>query len=623
MLTSLTLALVVLVAASLAAVRLAPGSRAEAWLATMVLWIGVVHGTVHALGWLGWLYRPVLAGSLVLVSAALVAGAAWGTDRRELGRRLVRHLRFPIDALRETWAARSPSFVALAYVTGVLIWSAFLVVLAPTGTWDGLWYHEPMAGFALQHHGFADVEVPAHLETVNGYPRLSENLMVFASAFGDRALIDGVPHVMVVTSLLGTHCFARRFTRRTEDALLAACVLATIPGVVLQLRSTYVDVAVLATFVASVHYASSPRFGAREVYLAGISIGLLGGTKSTGLLYVALIGLWALWTTVRAARVSGPRFVLHAALAAVICVGLFAPTFVRNYVDHDNPIWPLRYQIRSLGVELPGPLDIQDMQLPFGAVMHEMFGFPVAEQDYPDTRHHGYGYGVTYLGLPLALVAVVAVIGRWLRRARTPTGLGYGSLVLAFFLGLLTLLASPAFYWARYALPLPSFALVTIVAWAATRPRGIEAGAALFAMLLVNAITLAWSSPRWDVSAVQALDLWDTPAEERMFAETSPLLFSPAARRWREEHVGPGEVVAIDDEEVFIGNAWNDGFTSIVRHVPYRSPDTYLAALDEAGAIWVMCRRGSSEDRALSRSSAWTFQATVITDTQLYRRADP
>ena len=623
MLIALLLAAIVLVSVSVLAIRLAPESRAEAWLATMILWIAVVHGSVHVLGWLEVLHRSVLATTIVGISVAVALSAAAKAPRAELGTRLLRHLCFPFDALRETYAARSFAFVALVYVVGVLCWSALLVVLAPTGTWDGLWYHEPMAGFALGAHGFSNVEVPGHLETVNGYPRLSENLMLFASAFGDRALIDGVPHVMVVTSLLATYCFARRFTRQSDHAIGAACVLVTIPGVVLQLRSTYVDVAVLATFVAAVHYASVPRFTARGLYLLALSLGLLGGTKSTALLYVAVIGLWGLIATARAMRHASRGFAAHAVLATLLCFGLFAPTFVRNYVSHDNPIWPLRYEIHSLGVEFEGPLDIQNMQLPFEAVMAEMFGFPIPDQDFPDTRHHGYGYGLTYLGVPLILVGLFAVLRRWVRRTTAPTGVPYGGLLFAFFLGLVTLLTSPAFYWARYALPLPAFGLVLMVALVATRPRGIEGGPSFFAMLLVNAITLAWASPRWDVTFAQAQELWDMPREERVYAEGSPLLFSPETRRWRDEHIGPGEVVAIDDEEVFIANAWNDGFTNIVRYVPYHSPDAYIEALDEAGAIWVMCRRGSGEDRALLRSSSWAFQATVINDTQLYMRASP
>lgn len=367
--------------------------RSERALAAMVLTIGVIHGAVHLLGWLEVLTPRALAGVIVTVSATMAAGAWAPAGREVIGPRALEIVRLPYDALLEAFRARSASFIALLWTYGILLWSLLLAYLAPSGSWDGLWYHESMVGFALQNHGFAEVDVPTHLLWVNGYPRLSENLMLFCSAFGDRTLIDAVPHAMALTILVAFFVLARRFTRVRTDAMGLACVLLTVPGVVLQLRSTYVDLSVLALFLAALHFSSRDPFSTRDVWLAALSIGLLGCTKSTGLAYVALIGVYGLVSVGRAARRQGRGVLLHALPAFVLTLALFAPTFVRNYALHDNPIWPLRLHSERLGIDLPGPHDLQNQQLGFGAVMHELFGFPTPAptSSTPAVTHSGSG----------------------------------------------------------------------------------------------------------------------------------------------------------------------------------------------------------------------------------------
>lgn len=620
MLITCLLTAVVFGASLSVASRLYRESRSERALAAMVLTIGVVHGAVHLLGWLNVLTPGALAGLIVLLSAAM-AGGAWAPAGREvIGARALAVVRLPYDALREAFQARSASFIALLWTYGILLWSLLLSYLAPSGSWDGLWYHEPMVGFALQNHGFAEVDLPTHLVWVNGYPRLSENLMLFCSAFGDRTLIDAVPHAMALTILSAFFVLARRFTRVRTDAMGLACVLLTIPGVVLQLRSTYVDLSVLALFLAALHFSSRDPFSRRDVWLAAISIGLLGCTKSTGLVYVGLIGGYGLVSVGRAARTQGRSVALHAVPAFVLAVALFAPTFVRNTVLHDNPIWPLRYHSESLGIDLPGPHDLQNMQLGFGAVMHELFGVPSPGADFADTRRHAFGFGITYLGIPLVLIALGSVFRALVERRRTANGGSPGTLLVLFCIAFFTFLSSPAFYWARYSLPFPAMALVVLAAFLSGRPRGVSGEGVFMAMFLINGVSLVWAEPRWDVPFLTAVELWEESPSERRYAETSPLLFSPNARRWRDEHIGAGDVAAFDGITAFIGNGWDESYSNRLIYVPFTGRAQYLDALDAAGVDWVMVQRDRSEDHALSNDARWAFQETVILDTMLYQR---
>src|SRR5690606_29014597 len=127
----------------------------------------------------------------------------------------------------------------------------YLAYLAPSSAWDGVMYHEPMVGFALQNQGFAPVDLGAAnrmLTPVDGYPRLMENLMVFLVVAWDRRLIDLVPSLIYPLTLIATYVLMRRFVPNRLAALGFAGAYCLIPGIALQLRSTYVDLG-FATFV--------------------------------------------------------------------------------------------------------------------------------------------------------------------------------------------------------------------------------------------------------------------------------------------------------------------------------------------------------------------------------------
>lgn len=618
----LLLSAVTLVAALALAARLFPEHRSERALAAMVVSIGVLHTAVHGLGWLDLLRPTALAIAVLVLDAGMLALSLLLRPRLEIGelaRRAGEVLWLPVTALVETYRARSAAFLALLVTYAILAYAWVLVVLAPSSSWDGLWYHEAMVGLALQFHGFRIVELPTHMEWVNGYPRLSENLMTFASAYGDRTLVDGVPHAMAVTILLGFFVIARRFTRITTDAIGLGCVLLTVPAVVLQLRSTYVDLTVLATILAGGHFATKRELRARDVWLVGISIGLIGATKSNGIVYAGLVGVAALVPLVRTAS-RHPVLLGHALLALALALALCLPTYVRNYLLHDNPIWPLRYHSERLGIDLLGPHDLTNSHLSFETNLVEAYGVPEPGGDFVDTRRHAFGYGLSYLGAPLALLALFAVVRDWILRRRSARGESYGVLFFFLFLGMLAALTSPGFHWGRYSLPLPAALLLFLAAFLASRPRGISSEGVVLAMFLVNAITLAWAAPRWDVTVATAYELWDLDPEERLYADISPLLLSPESRRWREEHIGPGDVVAVDEEFAFVGNLWTDGFENDVVWVPYRGGAEYLDALDAAGAVWVTVRDISPENRALASDPRWRFQQIAVNEFRLYER---
>lgn len=596
-------------------------SRAERALAGIVLALFAIHGSAHVLGWTDRLTPTSLGGLTTLVSALMfLAGVA--RDPRGPARAadaLSDLIRLPVEAVRLTWHERSPAVLGAVGVPLVSAVSLYFAYLAASSSWDGLWYHEPMVGWALAHHGFALVEVPTGMEWVNGYPRFAENLMLWACAFWDRRFIDGVPSVMGLVAWLGVYVLSRRVTRSRAIALGVSSVIVTMPAAVLQMRSTYIDLVVLAAFLPALHFATrgwgvaAPApgrpFRRVDAWMTGIAIGCYASTKSNAPLFASFLLLAALASTIGACRRERSiRVLVHALGALALMLALVAPTYVRNWEVHHNPVWPLRVHVEAAGIDFVGPSDFGNMQTTFTENLTEMYGRPAPPgQDYYDTRHHAYGYGLTYLGIPLFLVAFFVTLGRWLGGlvARDESKRRDAAQLLAFFwLTVPIQLASPSHHWGRYSLPFPALCLV-IVAGALARGRALRLiEGALAAMLVLNLVVLVWADPGWDVSYAELMELREVAPSERPHVRVGNQIYEPEFMRLRDETLGPADLVVFSDDMAFVSNLWNERMDNQVEYVPFHGAADFRARIAALSPTWVAVHPGRAAETAMRDPSS-------------------
>jgi len=608
--------------------RLYGESRSECGLAAGVIFVTLIHAPIHLLGWTSTLDALNLgvASSLLFLAVLSASLIARPGGVRSIARACIGLLRLPVDAVKEAWAARSVALLGIVACGGIALWTVWLSWLAPSSSWDGLWYHEPMVGWAIQNHGFELVAAPADFHWVNGYPRTCENLMLWTTIFADRRLIEVWPSIMAPVAMLGFFVIAKRYTGWRVGLMGLGAVLFLLPATVLQLRSTYVDVIVLAAYIAALHFVTRPDFRSREIWMAALATAFLCGAKATGMFYGGMLGLIVL------ARVSSLVFrrrsgwpLLHMVAATALLLALAAPSYVRNVIEHDNPIWPLRFE--AAGVVWEGPSDLQDMQKSFGAVVHELFGPPEPGQDYHDTRKHAYGQAVPYVALPLGLIALCFAfwrLGAAILSRRREEAATLASLLFVVAMGMITLATSPAYYWARYSLPAVA-ALLLLVAWfLGQKSRMLFGAGATGAMIVLSCITLYWADPGWDVTVGEAFDLAAMRPEERVGTKPSYSVFPGEASFAREREIGPGDLVVFADRVAFVGNLWNERMSNRVGWIPYRDRAQYLDDLWESGAEWAIVRVPTASESALrSAPDRWErlFQATNHND--VYRRIEP
>ncbi len=580
---------------------------AELALAAGVAAVSFAVIPVHTLGWAGALTR----GSLFALTAALALSVLIGTLASARGRARVLLAARSLGLLvRESallpWRERSVALLGLLAVVALVAWTSVLTYYAPSSAWDGVMYHEPMVGFALQNHGFAWVgyeRANAMLGPVDGYPRVTEDLMLFLVAAWDRRVIELAPGLMVPILLVATYVLLRRFVRSRASALGLACGLVLIPGVVLQLRSTYVDVTFVTFVAAAAAFLCRREPGPAELWMAGLSLGLVAGSKVTGLMVAPLIGALGVALAVRAVvRRKRPVLLAHLAGGFLLVCAIGGPTYARNWSETQNLTWPSTVQMEPLGIDWQGPLAITNMNVPNDRAIAWFFGPPIPNEQYHDTKDNGYGNVAPFLVPPLAALGLLAALWHALR------GREQAWLVLALCVPLAcTFALTPARHWARLNLHVVLAAWVLAAYWIGARRRRLLAEGAAGALIVGALVTLYWSEPAWDVDLERLARLRALPAEERALQRDRVFTLPPTeTARARETELGEGDLVVFSAHP-FVGLLWNERFSNRVEWIDPREHRgaAWLAEADARGAEWAVVDVRSALGSLLRSSDGW------------------
>lgn len=319
----------------------------------------------------------------------------------------------------------------------------------PTG-YDGLKYHLPVAVSWVR---------TGKLDLVFGdiYYSLPENGMVvpflLASAGWERALsVFNIPNGLIVMGCV--YGLARAIGAGTVGAVAATCIAGSVPLVLFQTFSSYIDVygaaawmsALLALVWASRVHDLRARHGL--LILGGVAAGIALGSKSTYLVHVALLVPIAGWightaqarlkcetmespchNMARAARIEAIHAVGLFGLAVLVCSSFW---FIRAAVQTGNPLYP--FGITIGGTEILAGFNAAD-HVPARSWSRKLamwLFYPWRETNYAGT---GYDYGVNN-GLGAAYCALVpaAILFVMLRGWGAGRGQGRGSWTRIFLL---------------------------------------------------------------------------------------------------------------------------------------------------------------------------------------------
>jgi hypothetical protein len=609
--------------------RLELVGRAERALAAWLLFWALIVAPVFILGYSSCLYRAPLALSSAALSSAVLGWCARGRTLRSFLVELSVGARELLGLLPEAvrCCLRARSFAALGLLSCVCVCALTLLLtyLMPADeSWDGLYYHQPIVGFALQQHGFGLVDLPSTLlaQTINGYPKLGEAFSLWFVIFTDKTLIELGSTLAAPGLVLAVYLLMRRYTADRAACIGWASVVLLVPAISSQLRTTMIDVELWLFALGAIYFATRVGLRPRDAALALLAGAMVLGAKSTGLVLVPPIVLVlcarALRSQARAA------FALSISVGLVLIAAIASLTFVRNFRAFHNPFWPVSYHNSALGIDFRGLATAAQVapDLKFSDLLQQLYEHPAGGVH--DIIVHGYGYAVPWIVLPLGalglVVCFVVATRAALQRARDRVA---ENLLLVAFVTLVPLCVSPSWSNARYNLQAVVLALVALAwlseRWSAERLRE----GALGGSVLLSVMSLFWSGYLWGLGLTSADigSLLRHTKSERASMNFSNFQMPARVAALREAELGPGEVAVFTQELSFIGVLWNDRFSNQVSYLPMRDARSFSLELVRRHARWVAVGAKSMARRALDGNPDYELAGTAAEQdkTLIYR----
>ena len=402
--------------------------RVSVWALGSILPAGGLVFAVHLPGYVSLFSgRGLVTPEPVAVIFLLITWAA----HRVVARRFPQPAK-PRDPEQPSFESGAFKLARLPVLVVAAMYGAFLLdalTRYPTG-YDGLKYHLPVAVGWMQTRS---MDLVAECDVLQALP---ENAMTvpFLLAFvkAERLIaLMGVPGALLLAAVI--YGLTRAINVGRVGSIAAVCVAMSIPMVVFQSFSSYIDLYAasswLAALLALVWATKAPDDGQRRglMFLAGLSAGIALGSKSTFLVLVPMLGLVAMvveWIRVRDGDGDRARPIRNAVLfglAALICSSFW---FVRGTVQAGNPVYPLAVKVGEREI-LPGidPGNDWFTRRPLAARIKRWWAYPWKETKYSGTGEHysvNNALGAAYAAfVPLGIIAALLAAVR--PRPRDPS----------------------------------------------------------------------------------------------------------------------------------------------------------------------------------------------------------
>ncbi len=234
-------------------------------------------------------------------------------------------------------------FFSTCVLIGFVCVKLIINLANPPFGWDSLNYHFTFPVEWLKHGNLntpitiADDPSPTYYP-INGSLYYLWLILPLKNVF--FADIGQLPFFL--SAFFAVFAISKKLGLNLEQMIYAASLFFLIPNFFKQLSFAYVDVMVAALFLVCVNslFALRQRFNWQNILIFSLSLGLFIGTKTTALVYGALLIIPFLYLCFSQKKIFSPLLIC---LSAILITGSF--TYVRNFLDTANPFYPLNLNI--------------------------------------------------------------------------------------------------------------------------------------------------------------------------------------------------------------------------------------------------------------------------------------
>jgi hypothetical protein len=409
----------------------------DAGLRTAAIAFALIVAGGMILGSLGW-----VATAPFLLFHAAVFGAVWLLTRAPAPAPAPIDANFPLPAI--------------AAIAAMLVLVVAVGLTHPPQAYDSLNYHLYFPARWIQDGRLSIVPTPFGDEAPAYAPVNGELffLWLMVPLHGDLAARAGqVPFYLLAG--LALYGLARRLGARPEHAIYGPAFFLLAKPTVDQATGANVDLVCSSMFLLSLYLIirAIDTDEMRDWLLAGVCLGLYGGTKFVSLVFAPALLLPLIWKSVQDRRRPSGR-----TLWALPGIVLFAPWFIRNWVVAGSPVYPASLSLGPINIAR-GAFSRQTMlHSPFHVATSQWLALVVSVI-------HAFGLPLLVIALPFLAIGAASLARRW--RA-WPVGV---LLVVPMLLVPLYWFGVPENAEPRFLAPLVGLALVPLAFVFGTRPR--------------------------------------------------------------------------------------------------------------------------------------------------------
>jgi hypothetical protein len=267
------------------------------------------------------------------VALSLAAGATW-----LLARRLPAPTPSPRVELAAWWSRLGRPWRLLVVVLGAAaVYVVGWILANPSVSYDSGFYHFPEVASWVQSGHPGSVVSLSYDYPFGSYPLTDEVLMTWGAGIA-RSWLPTVLWPFAAYALAGIAAWTGLRTLNVPRgiAALATLSLLAFPWMVHQLNETQNDMPAMAwTVAAAALCAGAPR-RPRLLPLGLLAAALAIGTKTTPIVFLAVVLGFAVWAT----RAHLRRLAWPLAVAAGVGFVVGGYWYLRDFVDHGSPFWP-------------------------------------------------------------------------------------------------------------------------------------------------------------------------------------------------------------------------------------------------------------------------------------------
>lgn len=227
-------------------------------------------------------------------------------------------------------------FVLVPVLMGLI---ALVGVLTPSNAndWDTIAYHLAVPKIWLERGQVGEISFIHH----SNFPFAIDGLYLIGLKNGQEAAkaFNLWIYALGCLSIFGL----AKERSNALGGLLAACAFATVPVVVWESGTGYIDVGhgLFCGLGAWLLLSSVAQKDRERILLAGVLLGLGAGSKYTGLVSMGLAGVVALGLSFRI----GFQQVKSVLLAGLVAILVCAPWYIKNQITMNNPFYPFYYSV--------------------------------------------------------------------------------------------------------------------------------------------------------------------------------------------------------------------------------------------------------------------------------------